>query len=332
MKSIIIAEAGVNHNGELKKAKRLVEIAANSGADFIKFQTFNADDLTTKFAPKAEYQILATRSNESQHEMLRKLELSQDIYLELIEYSKAQNIGIISTAFDIKSADMLKSLGQTIFKIPSGEITNLPYLRHVGSFQSSVILSTGMSNLDEIGSAIEVLCNAGTPKSRITVLQCTSAYPAPIQEVNLLAMLGIRDAFDVAVGYSDHTLGFEISLAAAALGATVIEKHFTIDRNLPGPDHRISLEPEELLTMVKQIRNIEIGLGDVTKRASLSELENVQIVRKSIVAKRAIKIGEVLTEENLTTKRPGTGISPIHWDRVVGSMARRDYGMDELID
>jgi N,N'-diacetyllegionaminate synthase len=189
-----------------------------------------------------------------------------------------------------------------------------------------------MSNLDEIGSAIEVLCNAGTPKSRITVLQCTSAYPAPIQEVNLLAMLGIRDAFDVAVGYSDHTLGFEISLAAAALGATVIEKHFTIDRNLPGPDHRISLEPEELLTMVKQIRNIEIGLGDVTKRASLSELENVQIVRKSIVAKRAIKLGEVLTEENLTTKRPGTGISPIHWDRVVGSMARRDYGMDELID
>ena len=332
MKTMIIAEAGVNHNGELGLAKKLIEVAAKSGANFVKFQTFNADRLVTKKVRKAQYQMQNSESNESQFEMLRRLELSEMMHRELIEESRVQGIGFISTAFDIESANMLLSFGQDIFKIPSGEITNLPYLRHIGNFQKRVILSTGMSNLQEIKGAIEALEVAGTPKSQITVLHCTSAYPAPITDVNLLAMRTIRENLDVAVGYSDHTLGIEVSIAAVALGATVIEKHFTLDRNLPGPDHKASLEPDELNSMVTQIRNIEQALGDGVKRTMPSELENIDLIRRSIVAKYSIREDEIFSELNLSVKRPGTGISPMAWDHIIGMKARRDFDEDELID
>ena len=332
MKTMVIAEAGVNHNGDLGQAKKLIEVAAKSGADFVKFQTFSADRLVTKKVRKAQYQIQNSQYSESQFEMLKSLELSETMHSELIEESRVQGIGFISTAFDIESANMLLSLGQNIFKIPSGEITNLPYLRHIGNFSKRVILSTGMSNLREVKDALELLEAAGTSKSQVTVLHCTSAYPAPVIDVNLLAMRTIKEALNVEVGYSDHTLGIEVSIAAVALGATVIEKHFTLDRNLPGPDHKASLEPDELNSLVTQIRNIEKALGDGVKCPMPSELENIDSIRKSIVAKCSIRKGEIFSELNLAAKRPGTGISPMDWNRIIGSVARRDFHVDELID
>jgi len=332
MRTMIIAEAGVNHNGDLGTAKRLIEVAAKSGADYVKFQTFSANQLVTKKARKARYQIQGSISDDSQFEMLRRLELNELMHRELIEESRAQGIGFISSAFDIESANMLLSFGQDIFKIPSGEITNLPYLRHIGGFRKRVILSTGMSNLQEVLDALKILNIAGTSNSQVTVLHCTSAYPAPVADVNLLAMKTMKEALNIEVGYSDHTLGFEVAIAAVALGASVIEKHFTLDRNLPGPDHKVSLEPDELNSMVAKIRNIEKALGDGVKRPMQSELENIDLVRRSIVAKCSINQGETFSELNLAVKRPGTGESPMSWDRIVGMKASKDYIADEFID
>jgi N,N'-diacetyllegionaminate synthase len=332
LKTLIIAEAGVNHNGDMSLAKNLIEVAAKAGADLVKFQTLNANRMVTATAAKAEYQILASNTLETQHTMLQKLELTEDMHRELIAHCDSLNIGFFSTGFDIGSLDMLVGLGQKLFKIPSGEITNLPYLRHIGQFAQTVILSTGMSTMDEIAAAIDILETSGTPRSKITVLHCTTAYPVPTVDVNLQAMQSIRSKFNVAVGYSDHTIGIEISIAAVALGATVIEKHFTMDRNLPGPDHKASLEPAELQEMVRAIRNIEEALGDGIKRLMPSEKMNRAIARKSIVASEPISIGQLFTEENLTTKRPGNGVSPMEWDSVIGSRAQRNYLTDELID
>ena len=273
-----------------------------------------------------------TNENYSQFEMLRKLELSVDSHLSLIEYARSRNVKFLSTAFDISSIDMLSKLGQDLFKVPSGEITNLPYLLHLGRLNKEIILSTGMSNLDEIEAALTILEEAGTLKNSISILHCTSAYPAPLIDVNLRAIQQIRDAFKLPVGYSDHTLGLEVPVAAVALGAKIIEKHFTTSRELPGPDHKASLEPEELKRMISMIRNIEIAMGEGEKRAMPSELENREIVRKSIVAKQRIYKGDLFTLENLTTKRPGTGISPMRWNDLIGNQATRSYSIDELID
>ena len=332
MRTLIIAEAGVNHNGDIALAKELIEIAAMAGANLVKFQTLNADRMVTTTASKAEYQMLTTDSGESQHAMLQKLELTEAEHRELIAHSASMNIEFFSTGFDIESINMLVGLGQALFKIPSGEITNLPFLRHIGHFGKRVILSTGMSNMDEIGAALSVLEKAGTPRRDVTVLHCTTAYPVNMSDVNLLAMQSIQERFKVAVGYSDHTLGIEIPIAAVALGATVIEKHFTVDRNLPGPDHKASLEPGELRSMVDRIRNVEVALGDGIKRLMPGEIGNRDIARKSIVTCQSIKAGDVFSAENLTTKRPGTGISPMEWDNILGRKAGRDYATDELID
>jgi N,N'-diacetyllegionaminate synthase len=331
MKVLCIAEAGVNHNGDLELAKQLIDAAAEAGADLVKFQTFNANRQVTRAAKKADYQNQTTDSTESQYEMLRRLELTVDMHHELIAHCAARNIGFFSTGFDIESVDLLVSLGQDHFKIPSGEITNLPYLRHIGQLGKAVIFSTGMATMGEIEAAIDVLGQAGTPRANITVLHCTTEYPTPMDEVNLRAMQSIHTAFGVAVGYSDHTSGIEVAIAAVALGACVIEKHFTLDRNLPGPDHKASLEPEELKAMIAAIRNIEIALGDGIKRLTPSEVRNKPIARKSLVAIRAIKAGEVFTAENITAKRPGTGISPMRWDEFIGQVAQRNYQADELI-
>jgi N,N'-diacetyllegionaminate synthase len=332
MKTLIIAEAGVNHNGDMGIAKELIEIASQSGADMVKFQTFSAERLATPTAGKAEYQLKTTDSSESQYEMLKKLEITEVMHRELIAHCKLQNIGFLSTGFDIESVNMLVGLGQNIFKIPSGEIINFPLIQHIGRLGKQVILSTGMAQMEEIEAAIGVLEVAGTPRSQIVVLHCTSAYPVPMSDVNLSAMRTINEKFNVSVGYSDHTLGIEIPIAAVALGAVIIEKHFTLDRNLPGPDHKASLEPTEFKAMVSGIRNIEEGLGDGIKRPMPSELLNLEIVRKSIVASTEIKKGELLTAENLTTKRPGSGLSPIYWDSVLGTQAIRSYLKDEFIE
>jgi N,N'-diacetyllegionaminate synthase len=332
MRTLIIAEAGVNHNGDIGLARELISVAAQAGADLVKFQTLNADRMVTASASKAEYQMLTTDSGESQHAMLQKLELTEAAHCELIAHSASANIGFFSTSFDIESINMLVRLGQELFKVPSGEITNLPLLRHIGHLGKKVILSTGMSNMGEIEAAINVLEKAGTPRAKITILHCTTAYPVNMSDVNLLAMQSIQERFKVAVGYSDHTVGFEISIAAVALGATVIEKHFTMDRNLPGPDHKASLEPGELKSMVEGIRNIEVALGDGIKRLMPGETGNREIARKSIVTRQPIKTGQVFTEDNITTKRPGTGVSPMEWDRILGTKAQRDYFIDELID
>jgi N,N'-diacetyllegionaminate synthase len=329
---LVIAEAGVNHNGSLETAKRLVEVAANAGADFVKFQTFNADDIVTKTADKAEYQKIATGIDVSQYEMLKSLELTSDMHEQLLEHCDNFSIGFLSTGFDQSSVAYLVSLGQQLVKVPSGEITNLPYLKFVGSLGLPVILSTGMSSLEEVGDALNVLKNAGTDNDRVTVLHCTSEYPAPFEDVNLHAMRAISKEFGVSVGYSDHTTGIEISIAAAALGATVIEKHFTLDRALPGPDHKASLEPDELVALVKSIRNIEIALGDGSKMPTNGENKNRLIARKSIVARREIDSGDLFTEDNLTTKRPGIGISPMMWHEILGKTATRDYLPDEIIE
>jgi len=329
---LIIAEAGVNHNGDLELAKQLIDVAAESGADLVKFQTFNADRQVTPTAKKADYQIQSTSNKESQHEMLRRLELTEAMHQELIAHCVLRNIGFFSTGFDIESVDLLMSLGQDLFKIPSGEITNLPYLRHIGQLGKTVVLSTGMATLGDIEAAIDVLEQVGTPRTQITVLHCTTEYPTPMNEVNLLSMQSIHTAFGVAVGYSDHTQGIEVAIAAVAMGATVIEKHFTLDRNLPGPDHQASLEPAELKAMVDAIRNIEVALGDGIKRLTPSEARNKPVARKSIVASQSIKTGDAFSEQNITTKRPGTGISPMRWGEVIGRIATRDFTTDELIE
>jgi N,N'-diacetyllegionaminate synthase len=331
-RTLIIAEAGVNHNGDPALAKKLIDVAAEAGADLVKFQTFSADRLVTRTAAKADYQNRTTDSKESQHEMLRRLELTTEMHKELIAHCAAHGIGFFSTGFDIESVDLLVELGQDRFKIPSGEITNLPYLRHIGRMGKPVILSTGMAEMDEIHAAIDALEAAGTPRAIITVLHCTTEYPTPMAEVNLRAMLSIQKAFGVEVGYSDHTRGIEVAIAAVALGATVIEKHFTLDRILPGPDHKASLEPEELKAMVAAIRNIEIALGDGIKRLTPSEAGNRPVARKSLVASRGIRKGEVFSVENITAKRPGTGISPMRWDAVIDRHAPRDFSQDELIE
>ncbi|MDO9235820.1 MAG: N-acetylneuraminate synthase [Aquabacterium sp.] len=331
MSTLIIAEAGVNHNGDIELAKQLIDVAAEAGADLVKFQTFKADRLATRDAKKAGYQIQTTDSKESQHEMLRRLELTEVMHRELIAHCATRNIGFFSTGFDMESIDLLLSMGQDHFKIPSGEITNLPYLRHIGKLGRSVILSTGMATLGDIEAAIEVLERAGTARAQMTVLHCTTEYPTPMNEVNLRAMQSIHAAFGVAVGYSDHTPGIEVAIAAMAMGATVIEKHFTLDRNLPGPDHQASLEPAELRAMVAAIRNIEVALGDGIKRLTSSEARNKPVARKSLVASQSIKVGEAFSAQNITTKRPGTGISPMRWDEVMGRIATRDFAADELI-
>lgn len=332
MKTLIIAEAGVNHNGSLELAKQLVVSAAAAGADLVKFQSFITEKSISQGAPKADYQKSTTGVDETQYEMVRKLELSRADHEELIEECRRHDIGFFSTAFDTDSFDMLLELGLNQVKIPSGELTNLPLLRYMTRHGLPVILSTGMAGLGDIEAALNVIEQAGTPRNRITVLHCTTEYPTPMEDVNLRAMVSLKNAFGVEVGYSDHTPGIEIPIAAVALGATVIEKHFTLDRQLPGPDHQASLEPHELKAMVDAIRNIERALGDGIKRPSKSELKNQPIARKSLVATRTIRAGETFSADNLSAKRPGTGISPMRWDEVIGRPARRDFVTDELIE
>lgn len=331
MAILIIAEAGVNHNGNVTTAKEMIGVAAKSGADYVKFQTFKAERLATPTSMVAHYQRKIKDLDNLQFQLLKNLELSESAHFELEKSCKEFDIKFLSTAFDIESADFLFGMGQDIFKIPSGEITNLPYLRHIGSFGTEIILSTGASNLKEIDAALVELTNAGATLEKITVLHCTSAYPARMSEVNLNAMLNISKEFSVKVGYSDHTLGIEVAIAAAALGATVIEKHFTLNREMEGPDHKASLEPLELNEMVRSIRNIEVALGNGEKLPTPGELENIEFMRKSIVARIAVKKGEIFTLENLTCKRPSHGISPMSWDKVVGHVAKRDYASDEMI-
>lgn len=322
--TIIIAEAGVNHNGSLILAKKLIDAAVEAGVDYVKFQTFNANLLVSKSAQKAEYQKNNTQNDESQHEMLKKLELSWEDHLELIEYCKVKCIQFFSTAFDLESLTILSKLGFNLFKIPSGEITNLPYLKKLAHLAKEVILSTGMCTLEEIGEAIQVLTKGGVPLDKITVLHCNTEYPTPMKDVNLLAMNEIGRKFQVRVGYSDHTLGIEIPIAAVALGATVIEKHFTLDRNMEGPDHQASLEPYELKAMVSAIRNIELALGSEIKKPSESEEKNRTIARKSIHLKVDKKKGDVLTEEDFDMLRPGNGISPMRMKELIGKVCQHD--------
>ena len=329
---LVIAEAGVNHNGDINLAKKLIDSATDAGADVVKFQTFVAEKVVITTAAKADYQVLNTGSDDSQFDMLKKLELSPAMHEELTKHCEKREIKFLSTAFDQKSLEYLDFLGLTLFKIPSGEITNLPFLRYVGSLGKPVVLSSGMASLEEVGDAIAVLENAGTIRKKITVLHCNTEYPTPMQDVNLRAMTTIQDAFGVAVGYSDHTRGIEVPIAAVARGASVVEKHITLDRSLPGPDQMASTEPQEFKEMVQAIRNIEQALGNGIKQASLSEAKNVSIVRRSLVATKRIHAGESFTSENISAKRPGTGISPMHWDDVIGRVAIRDFSPDELIE
>jgi N,N'-diacetyllegionaminate synthase len=330
-KVLIIAEAGVNHNGDLSTAIKLIDVAAEAGVDMVKFQTFSADRLVTRDAKKADYQNQATSDVESQYGMLKRLEMTSDMHVALMAHCQKKGVVFLSTGFDVQSVNYLIKLGIDCLKIPSGEITNLPYLRHIGSLEKNVILSTGMSTLGEIEDALEVLEESGTRRECITVLHCNTEYPTPMRDVNLRAMNNISTAFGVAVGYSDHTLGIEVPIAAVALGARVIEKHFTLSRALSGPDHQASLEPDELKAMVVAIRNIELAMGDGVKRPSLSELKNKPVARKSLVAAKIINKGELFTSENITIKRPGTGISPMRLDDIIGRRALRDYAIDELV-
>jgi len=327
----IIAEAGVNHNGSVQLACKLIDAASASGADAVKFQTFKAENLVSKNAQKADYQKQATNQLESQLNMLKKLELDSNAHKKLINYCKKKDIVFLSTPFDHESIDLLNELELQIFKIPSGEITNLNYLRHIGSLGKEVILSTGMSTLEEIEKALIILTSAGTSKENITILHANTMYPTPMEDVNLRAMQTIQDKFDVAVGYSDHTLGIEVDIAAVAMGATIIEKHFTLDKAMDGPDHKSSISPDELKAMVSSIRNIEKALGSGIKKPSKSEKPNINMARKSIVASKYIKKGELFSEKNITTKRPGTGINPMNWDSILGKVAERDYQIDDLL-
>lgn len=333
-KTLIIAEAGVNHNGNISLAKELIDVAVQAGVDYVKFQTFKAEKLVSKQAKKADYQITNTNDEaESQLEMLKKLELSEEDHHLLVNYCNEKGIRFFSTAFDLDSLQYLADIGLTIVKIPSGEITNLPYLRVASKLFKEVIISSGMANLQEIKEAIQVFLNSGLSLDNITVLHCTTEYPTPMEEVNLKAMKTIADTFGVNIGYSDHTEGIEVPVAAVALGATVIEKHFTLDKNMEGPDHKASINPAELVSMVKAIRNIEKAMsGNGTKIPAPSEQKNIAIARKSIIAKQNIKAGMLFSEENITAKRPGLGLSPMLWDHVIGQKAKRDFFTDELIE
>lgn len=330
--TIIIAEAGVNHNGNINMARRMVYAAKEAGADYIKFQTAVPELVISTFAPKAEYQKDTTGEGESQLEMCKAIHLPLSDYTELKRLCDDVNIGFMSTPFDLVSIDCLAEIGQDYWKIPSGEITNLPYLRKIGAMGQPVIMSTGMSTLDEVASAVDVLENAGTPRSLIYLLHCTTQYPAPLRSVNLRAMEALSTLGCAGVGYSDHTEGLEISIAAVAMGAKIIEKHFTLSRTLPGPDHKASLEPEELTQLVRSIRRVELAIGDGKKQVAADESANIAIARKSIVAACAIKKGYIFTEENITVKRPGNGISPMEWDSVIGLTAPRDFQADELVE
>lgn len=331
---LIIAEAGVNHNGSVETAKRMIDKAVEAGADVIKFQTFKSEKLVSKSAKQAEYQKknIANAENDSQLDMLKKLELTESDHNELMDYCAKKQIRFFSTAFDMESIDYLHSLHVGLWKIPSGEITNYPYLKKIAQFGEPVILSTGMCEMEDVEAALKVLTDNGLNKDKISILHCNTEYPTPFKDVNLLAMNELKDRFGVRVGYSDHTKGIEVPIAAVALGAEIIEKHFTLDRNMEGPDHKASLEPDELTAMVSAIRNIELALGDGHKTISESERKNIAVARKSIVAAKNIKAGEVFNEFNLTVKRPGNGVSPMKWENVIGKVAKKDFQEDELIE
>lgn len=330
-KVLIIAEAGVNHNGEISIAKKLIDAAVDAGADVVKFQTFKAENVVTKEAKLSDYQKANKVEDNNQFEMLKKLELSEDAHFELFEYCQMKGITFFSTAFDLDSIEFLSKFKMGMWKIPSGELTNYPYVRSIARKAEKVILSTGMATLAEVAETIKVLTSNGTQKDNITVLQCHTDYPTKPEDVNLLAMLSMKQELGVKVGYSDHTMGIDISLAAVALGATIIEKHFTLDQNNRGPDHQASLSPSEFKDLVKGIRNIEVALGSPVKVPSKNEIPNLLSARKSIVAKTRIKKGEIFTDDNLTTKRPGNGINPMKWNEVVGRVADRDFDVDELL-
>lgn len=332
-RTLIIAEAGVNHNGSIDMAMQLIDAAADAGVDYVKFQTFKAENLVTKSATKAEYQQRNIGNGDnSQYAMLKKLELSSQQHYELIEYCKKRGVKFLSTAFDFESIDFLASLHLGLWKIPSGEITNYPYLKKIAGYHEPVILSTGMSTMEEIEAAIAVITKFGVQKDQITVLHCNTEYPTPMSDVNLAAMHDIRRRLGVTVGYSDHTQGIEVPIAAVALGAEIIEKHFTLNRTLPGPDHKASLEPAELIAMVSAVRNIEQAIGNSHKAVSVSESKNKVIARKSIVAAKNICKGEIFTEDNLTVKRPGNGVNPMRWEEVMGQKAIHDFQVDEPIN
>lgn len=332
-KTLIIAEAGVNHNGSIELAKKLIDAAADAKVDYIKFQTFKTENLVSKQAPQAEYQQKNIGSQDgSQFNMLKKLELTQEQHYELIHYCQERGVRFFSTAFDLESIDFLSELRLGLWKIPSGEITNYPYLKKIAEKREPVILSTGMSDIEDIAAAITVLLKYGVEKEKITVLHCNTEYPTPMCDVNLQAMQAIAERFGVNVGYSDHTVGIEIPIASVALGAKVIEKHFTLDREMEGPDHKASLEPQELKEMVAAIRNVELALGLKDKRVAPSEIKNIVVARKSIVAAQYIQKGEFFTEKNITVKRPGNGISPMRWEEVLGQQAVRDFQVDDLIE
>lgn len=331
-KVVIIAEAGVNHNGDLQQAKKLIDVAADAGADYVKFQTFKANKMVTHNAKRAEYQDQNTGNQESQYNMLKKLELSEQDHHVLIDYCEKKGIQFLSTGFDDESLIFLKSIGLELAKVPSGEITNLPYLKTIASLFKKIVLSTGMADIKEVKQAYQVLLENGAQAENITILHCNTEYPTPMEDVNLKAMNHIKEELNTEVGYSDHTLGIEVPIAAVALGAKLIEKHFTLDRNLPGPDHRASLEPHELKEMVSAIRNVEKAIsGSGIKEPSSSERKNKPIARKSIVASRKIIKGELFSKDNLTVKRPGTGISPMLWDDMIGTRAEKNFEPDELI-
>lgn len=329
-KILIIAEAGVNHNGDINIAKKLIDVASDAGVDIVKFQTFNAEKIASRCADKARYQLENTGIEETQIQMLKKLELNHEMHVELIEYCDRKGIKFLSTPFDLESIRELDELGIDLWKIPSGEITNYPYLVEIAKTHKPIIMSTGMSNMEEIRAALRVLNENGAGK--LSVLHCNTQYPTPYEDVNLNAMRTIKEEIGVKVGYSDHTVGIEVPIAAVAMGATIIEKHFTLDRNMEGPDHKASLEPDELREMVLSIRNIEKSLGNGVKEPSKSEYENIVIARKSIVAKAKIKKGELFGVDNITTKRPGTGISPMMWNEVIGIPAPRDFEVDDIIE
>ena len=332
MRTIIIAEAGVNHNGDIEIARKLIELAGSAGADYVKFQTFNSKKLVTDFAKKANYQFKFLNDSENQLQMLQKLELPLASYSELNTLANQSGVGFLSTAFDIENLDFLVNLGMDYIKIPSGEITNFPFLRHVGRLQKKTLLSSGASSLEDIGYALSVLQNFGAKLDDVTVLHCTSAYPAPFEEVNLLALNEIAEKFGVNVGYSDHTEGIAVSIGAVALGAKVIEKHFTLDQEMEGPDHKASMNPNQLVELVSGIRKIDSALGDGHKKVTVSELENQQLIRRSIVANQEISEGEMFSDENLTTKRPAGGIAPMHWESLIGKRAKRDYLENDQIE
>ncbi|MBF7045952.1 N-acetylneuraminate synthase [Campylobacter volucris] len=331
-KTIIIAEAGVNHNGDINIAKKLIEVASEAGADYVKFQSFVARDCVSKIAKKASYQLENTDENQSQLDMIKKLELDEKAHEELIKHCNKCGIKFLSTPFDLKSIELLARLNVELFKIPSGELTNYPYLKKIASYDKNIILSTGMATLLEIQNALNVLTSNGTQREKITILHCNSEYPTPFEDVNLKAMQTLKETFDLPVGYSDHTLGISVSIAAVTMGACVIEKHFTLDKTMQGPDHQASLDINELKAMVKSIRDIEKALGDGVKKPSKSEMKNIDIVRKSLVAKKAIKKGECFSEENLTTKRPGNGICAMNYEKYIGKIAQKNYQEDELIN